>query len=124
MYVYVNSAQKEFDYPRGDENAYATYTGQGASDRRRLKGCCLQSASTGCASSHRAISTRTRIIFRRQLGAVEAAAPFLEFDSDPYAGDGRLHFVDAYTTSRTFPYSEGLRSGLIISELRRVTVTA
>ncbi len=117
-HVYVNSAQKEFDYPRGDENVYATYAGKGGvrigTGFRRLLWAIRFDGLRQLTSGD--INADTRLIFRRQLvERLEAAAPFLELDSDPYAvvAEGRLYlFMDAYTTSSTFPYSERLRNGL------------
>jgi uncharacterized membrane protein (UPF0182 family) len=54
----------------------------------------------------------SRILINRHLAErVPKAAPFLEFDHDPYAAvvDGGLVWIwDAYTTSDRYPYSEPL----------------
>ena len=40
-YVYVNTKQKEFDYPQGDVNTYTTYEGTGGIKMGgRCAGCC------------------------------------------------------------------------------------
>ena len=49
------------------------------------------------------------MIFRNITERVQKAAPFLQFDADPYAAivDGRLVWIwDAYTTTNEYPYSQ------------------
>jgi uncharacterized membrane protein (UPF0182 family) len=49
------------------------------------------------------------MVYRDIAERVPKAAPFLQFDADPYAAvvDGRLVWIwDAYTTTDQFPYSE------------------
>ncbi len=57
----------------------------------------------------------SRVMFRRRITErVNAIAPFLELDRDPYAviDDGRIKWIlDAYTTSDRFPYSEAIPLG-------------
>ncbi|MGH2526577.1 MAG: UPF0182 family protein [Actinomycetota bacterium] len=51
------------------------------------------------------------MIYRDIHERVPKAAPFLQFDADPYAAivDGRLVWIwDAYTTTNEYPYSEPL----------------
>ena len=61
----------------------------------------------------RSITGESRILFRRNItDRVQAIAPFLRFDQDPYAviSNGRIFWMqDAYTTSNWFPYAEPLR---------------
>jgi len=51
------------------------------------------------------------VLLRRDLDSrLDALAPWLQYENDPYPVlvDGRIKWViDAYTTSRWFPYSEG-----------------
>jgi hypothetical protein len=55
----------------------------------------------------------SRVLFKRDIRErVEAAAPFLEFDADPYLvvlGGRALWVIDAYTTTSQYPYSQALR---------------
>ena len=57
----------------------------------------------------------SRILINRHLAErVPKAAPFLQYDADPYAAvvDGRLVWIwDAYTTSNQYPYSQRSTSG-------------
>ena len=50
------------------------------------------------------------ILFHRQIKErIKLLAPFLSFDKDPYLvlADGKLYWmIDAYTTSKYFPYSQ------------------
>ncbi|GIU88869.1 MAG: UPF0182 protein [Acidimicrobiia bacterium] len=59
------------------------------------------------------LTDESRILYRRDVKErVEAAAPFLRFDADPYPvvlGGRLLWVVDAYTTSTRYPYSQALR---------------
>lgn len=117
-HVYVNTAQREFDYPRGDENVYARYEGKGGirlgSGLRRMALALRYDGLRQLTSGD--LSAESRLLFRREIRErVSALAPFLSYDDDPYAvlADGRPHImIDAYTTSEHFPYSEGLRGGL------------
>ncbi|MBW3629821.1 MAG: UPF0182 family protein, partial [Gemmatimonadetes bacterium] len=103
-HVYVNSREPEFDYPSGDQNVESFYQGTG--------GVVLNSLVRRLAYAKRFDGTRllfarhvtreTRILFRRHVRErVQALAPFLTFDADPYIviSEGRLFWViDAYTS--------------------------
>ena len=56
------------------------------------------------------ITPKTQVLYLRDiLDRVKKAAPFLEYDADPYAviADGRLVWMlDGYTTSDRYPYSQ------------------
>jgi uncharacterized membrane protein (UPF0182 family) len=116
--VYVESAQKEFNYPRGDENVYTRYSGLGGvplgGGLRRLALALRFDGLRQITSAD--LHADTRLLFRREIRErLQEATPFLRFDHDPYAvvADGRLYIVvDAYTTSEYFPYSEKLPGGL------------
>lgn len=103
---------REFDYPQGQENVYTTYRGQG--------GVALNSFFRRLAFAvrfrhfklliTRSLTPDSRILLHRQIQeGVQTLAPFLELDHDPYlvVAEGRLVWLlDAYTTARTYPYSE------------------
>ena len=119
--VYVKTRQKEFNYPQGETNSFATYEGKGGivigSFGRRL----LLSASRGGADLSKLpfsddITPDSRLLMRRNIRErVHALAPFLTFDPDPYivvSGSGRLYWLmDGYTMSDTFPYARHYRVG-------------
>lgn len=110
--VIVNTRAKEFDYPIGDENAYARYAGSG--------GVALSSPLVRAAMAVRFgtlqillsndITPDSKALFYRNIGErVRRIAPFLVYDRDPYMvlDQGRLFWIqDAYVTTDLYPYSE------------------
>lgn len=112
-FVVVKTATKEFDYPSGDTNVFSTYQGTGGipvgSWLRKLA-FSVRFGSLKLLLSD-ALTQDSRIMFRRTIKErVQALAPFLVYDRDPYLvlrPDGRLVWMwDAYTTSSRFPYSQ------------------
>ena len=111
-YVLVKTKNPEFDYPGPDGDVYTTYTGSGGfpvdSFLKRL-GLTVRFGSISFLTSS-AITDETRVILRNNIRTrLAEAAPFLEFDADPYMviGDGRLYWIaDAYTTTDLIPYSQ------------------
>jgi uncharacterized membrane protein (UPF0182 family) len=63
------------------------------------------------------LTSKSRIIYRQNVDQlVKLAAPFLKVDAHPYpviAGGQIYWMVDCYTTSDSFPYSEGAFTGLL-----------
>jgi hypothetical protein len=111
-YAVVDSEEPEFDYPRGEQNAYVHYAGGGGVEmsglwRKLIYGYKLGGTRLLLSGYPR---EGTRIMFRRQVRErLQHVAPFLTFETDPYVvlHQGRLHWiVDAYTTSARYPYSE------------------
>jgi hypothetical protein len=110
-YALVRTLQPEFHYPRGDDNETTYYDGSGGVPigglLRRLL-FAIRFGSTDILVTPQ-ITNDSRIMFHRQIGErVRLLAPFLTFDSDPYAvvTDGRIVWVqDAYTTTDHYPYS-------------------
>lgn len=111
-YVVVNTKAEEFDYPRGDQNVFSTYTGTGgirmASWWRRLALAWNLGDLNMLASSY--LTSDSQLLMRRMIrDRVRRLAPFLKLDRDPYivAADGRLVWIiDAYTTSDRYPYAQ------------------
>lgn len=118
-YVVVKTTSPEFDYPSGDTNVTATYAGDG--------GVSIGSKIRQLAYSFRfrtakllfsdSFTEESRIMYRRTITErVDALAPFLSYDSDPYLmvrDDGSLVWMlDAFTTSDRFPYSQPHASGV------------
>jgi uncharacterized membrane protein (UPF0182 family) len=112
-FVIVKTNTPEFDYPKGDENVTTTYEGEGGIPtggffRKLAFTFRLASKDIMLSSS---ITNESRIMFRRTLQErVQALAPFLSYDYDPYLvvrEDGSLVWMwDAYTTTSLFPYSQ------------------
>jgi uncharacterized membrane protein (UPF0182 family) len=110
-YVIVRTRAREFHYPKGDDNVYADYDGQGGiqlgSFLKKLLFAVHFRAYQILLSDD--ITTESRLMFDRQIRTrVAKIAPFLTYDNDPYpvVHEGRLFWIqDAYTTSSAFPYS-------------------
>ena len=112
-FVIVNTKTPEFDYPQGDNNVTTSYEGEGgipaAGFWRQLAFTFRLTSKNILLSS--SVTDESRIMFRRTLRErVQALAPFLSYDYDPYLvvrEDGSLVWMwDAYTTSSLFPYSQ------------------
>jgi uncharacterized membrane protein (UPF0182 family) len=111
-YRLVATMVKELDYPKGNENVYTSYTGQGGvpldSFWKRLLFAWTQGDINILLTGYLAPESRIQI-WRRIQERVSQIAPFLQLDSDPYLvlSEGKLYWVqDAYTVSDRFPYSE------------------
>ena len=110
-YAIVRTRAREFHYPKGDDNVYADYDGQGGipldSLFKKLLFALHFRAYQILLSDD--ITPESRLMFDRQIRTrVTKIAPFLTYDDDPYPviDDGRLFWIqDAYTTSGTYPYS-------------------
>jgi uncharacterized protein len=111
-YVIVKGTVPEFDYPKGKDNAYASYDGAGGVPltgmMRRLIFAHYFSDVNLLLSDY--ISDDSRIMIRRNIQKrVGTIAPFLTLDHDPYLviSEGRIFWMqDAYTTSEYFPYAQ------------------
>ncbi|MBN1387639.1 MAG: UPF0182 family protein [Bacteroidales bacterium] len=115
-YAVVNSREKEFDYPRGDENIYIHYSGNGgvriSNFWRKLIYGWRYGGTRFLVSSYP--YRESRIMLYRQINErIEELTPFLYLDNDPYIviSEGKLYWImDAYTTSGYYPYSEPFSS--------------
>ncbi len=114
--VVVNSKEKEFDYPSGEDNIYTRYNGKGGVRisnfwRKFLFGWKFDGTNFLFSDYP---TDQSRIMFHRQIRErVQELAPFLQFDKDAYIvlADGKLYWIlDAYTTSDYFPYSQPFSS--------------
>ncbi len=120
-HVIVNSREPEFDYPSGEENVNIQYPGSGGVEisniwRKFLFGWKFDGTQFFFSSYP---TSDSRIMFHREIeDRVKTLAPFLKFDDDPYivlGEDGNLFWlIDAYTTSKHFPYSETYNSTEIL----------
>ena len=110
-YAIVRTATREFHYPRGDDNVFTQYEGQGGTSLgslwRKLIFALRFRAYQIVLSND--INDESRILFNRDIRTrVRTLAPFLSFDQDPYlvVADRRLFWIyDAYTISARYPYS-------------------
>jgi len=111
--VYVNTRQKEFNYPQGDANNLTSYQGTGGIQlggwlRRTLIAFDRNDLAKLPFSDD--VNSESRLLMRRNLNErVHELAPFLTLDPDPYivvGEDGRLYWLmDAFTTSESYPYA-------------------
>ncbi|MGB4582432.1 MAG: UPF0182 family protein [Coriobacteriia bacterium] len=129
-YVIVDTDLPEFDYPVGDSNAETSYTGTGGIEIgggiRRAAFALRFSAPQILFSGY--IRSDSQVLFRRSITErIEALAPWLYADSDPYPVivDGRVVWVaDCYTVSDRYPYSERYSTVGYIRNAVKVTVDA
>src|SRR5262245_33642243 len=117
--VYVKTRQKEFNYPQGETNNLTSYEGTGGivlgGFFRRLL-VAIDRGDLAKLPFSDDVTPESRLLMRRNVrDRVQALAPFLTFDPDPYiivGDDGRLSWMmDAFTTSDAFPYARHYRFG-------------
>jgi hypothetical protein len=113
-YAVVDSATPEFDYPKGADNVFSFYKGEGGIPisglvRRALFSFFFRDINLLVTEN---IVAQSKIMMRRNIiSRLSYLAPFLRLDSDPYVVllNGRLVWiVDAYTTSDHYPYSQDI----------------
>lgn len=118
-YIVVGTSEKEFDYPRGDTNAFTEYEGKAGINLgffNRLLYSIDQKSFKLLVSA--GVDSKSKIILHRNItDRVNKIAPFLQLDQDPYmvlSDEGRLYWIiDGYTLSNRYPYSEPFdKSGL------------
>ncbi|MBI4784907.1 MAG: UPF0182 family protein [Oscillatoriophycideae cyanobacterium NC_groundwater_1537_Pr4_S-0.65um_50_18] len=120
-YVMTQTLTRELDYPSGSDNTYNVYDGQGGINigswwRRGLFSVYLRDWPVLFT---RNFLPNTKVLFRRNIRhRIQAIAPFLRYDSDPYLVSANVQtssendqnylywIVDAYTTSARYPYSD------------------
>jgi uncharacterized membrane protein (UPF0182 family) len=110
-YVIVRTRAQEFHYPKGEDNVYTQYAGNGGVPlgsfwRKLLFAAHFRNYQILLSDD---ITTESRLMFDRQIRRrVAKIAPFLVLDEDPYpvVTDGRILWIqDAYTVSDRYPYS-------------------
>lgn len=117
-YIFVKTKDQEFDYPKGQDNAFTTYAGSGGvpigsfGDRLMF---ALRFADANILLTD-ALTPDSRIMFDRDIQTrISRVAPFLMLDGDPYLviADGKLYWMqDAYTYTSSYPFSEPYADGL------------
>jgi uncharacterized membrane protein (UPF0182 family) len=114
----VATGTKEFDYPKGNDNVYASYSGTGGipldSFWRRALFAWTQKDINILLTTYLKPESRLQI-WRNVQQRITKVAPFLSLDSDPYPvlSGGKLYWIqDAYTTSDHFPYANQHQTGL------------
>ncbi len=117
-FILVKTKSPEFDYPAGDKNVSSQYQGTGGipiGSKIRQFAFSFRFATARLFFSN-SLTKDSRVMFRRTIEErVQALAPFLQYDKDPYLvirDDGSLVWMwDAYTTSSRFPNSQPLANG-------------
>lgn len=129
-HVFVKTKTEEFDYPRGDDNVFAEYKGDGgvplSNVFRRLM-FAIRFRSTDTFFSPNLTQESRVMMYRRIADRVERIAPFLRYDRDPYLtiSDGSLVWMqDVYTTSQRYPYSTTAGGVNYIRNAIKVTIDA
>jgi uncharacterized membrane protein (UPF0182 family) len=123
-YVIVKGSTPEFDYPKGKDNAYASYDGADGIPIRGLAWRSLFAWYFGDVNILLSdyLSGESKIMLHRNIkDRVETIAPFLQLDRDPYVviSEGRLYWMqDAYMTSAWFPYAKPEPDGGDINYIR------
>jgi uncharacterized protein len=111
-FVVANTAQGEYDAQSGGQTNLFNYNGTGGvqlSDLGRRLAFAVRFRDINLLISGN-IKNESRLMFNRDIrDRVERAAPFLQWDGDPYAVvvDGKIMYVrDGYTTSSNYPYAQ------------------
>ncbi|HXM55297.1 MAG TPA: UPF0182 family protein [Candidatus Dormibacteraeota bacterium] len=110
-YALAPSAEKEFDYPQGNDNVRNNYAG---THSPRLNGAnrLLWSLRTGDFNMlvSNQLQDQTEILYQRRVqDRIQEIAPFLQLGDNPYivVANGKLYWIqDAYTGASTYPYSQ------------------
>ena len=117
-YRIVATGIKEFDYPKGNDNVYTSYSGKGGipldSFWKKLLFSWTQRDVNILLTSYLRPESRIQI-WRTVQERVAQIAPFLRLDTDPYPvlSAGRLYWIqDAYTDLRPIPVFVSPRSRL------------
>ena len=128
LYAVAPSKVREFNYPDGEQNVYSRYSGDGGVPvglplQRLLAAAYLMEPRLLFDGS---LSQDSRLLLRRQVQKrLQAIAPFLTFESQPYlvtvrvpTADGyrseqhQYWLLDGFTSSRSYPYSAANPSGI------------
>ncbi|HVW08565.1 MAG TPA: UPF0182 family protein [Bryobacteraceae bacterium] len=110
--VFVDTAQQEFNYPQGADNAFNRYDGKGgfpvSSFLMRAAAALHYGDSTILLTSYLTDHSRM-MIHRRIRERLETLAPYLRWGDDPYlviTPEGReVWIADAYSLSDSWPSS-------------------
>ncbi len=112
-YVIVNTKQKEFDYPMGEQNVFSSYKGKEgvkiqSLPRKLMLAWVLKDYKMLLSSD---ITNDSQVLmYRNVVQRIQKIAPYLAFDGDPYLvidKEGNLFWIlDAYTYTNKYPYSQ------------------
>lgn len=128
-YVIINTEMDEFDYPRGGDNVTYRYTGDAGIRlgffNKLLYAIHEQEPKILISSL---VNSDSRIIRQRNIiDRVNAIAPFLFYDEDPYLviSEGSLYWIiDAYTYTDRYPNATPYNGINYLSNAVKVTIDA
>jgi uncharacterized membrane protein (UPF0182 family) len=129
-HVFVKTLTPEFDYPRGEDNVFTTYQGNGGVTlssvfRRLLFAIRFRSTDTFFSPN---LTRESRVMMHRQIAErVRKIAPFISYDPDPYLAisGGRLVWMqDGYTSSNRYPYASAAGGVNYIRNAFKITIDA
>lgn len=110
--VFVDTAQEEFDYPKGSDNAKTRYQGRGGfpvSSFLMRAAAALHFGDSNIILTGYLTDNSRMMIHRRVRERLQTLAPYLSWDKDPYlvvTPEGRMVWmVDGYTTSDSHPFA-------------------
>ena len=129
-HVFVRTRTEEFDYPRGNDNVFTTYQGEGgvplSNIFTRLM-FAIRFRSTDTFFSPNLTRESRVLMYRRIADRLQRIAPFVSYDPDPYLtiSGGRLVWMqDVYLTTNRYPYSTSANGVNYIRNAVKVTVDA
>ncbi len=129
-HVIVNTKLKEIDYSEGQKNVDFSYDGEGGVKLNwfnKLIFSFMKGDYKMLVSNQ--ITPESKILANRNVvERAKMAAPFLEYDENPYMiinDSGRLKWIiDAYTTSEFYPYAQKYEKINYIRNSAKVVVDA
>ncbi len=129
-HVIVNTKLKEIDYSEGQKNVEFSYDGEGGVKLgwfNKLIFSLMKGDYKMLVSNQ--ITPYSKILANRNvIERAKIAAPFLEYDDNPYMiidDSGRLKWIiDAYTTSEFYPYAQKYEKINYIRNSAKVVVDA
>lgn len=112
-YCFVNTKNKEFDYPSGDKNMYCEYSGGG----QILVGSIFKKILFALRFSEpkilfsQDITNQSKLMYHRNvMERIRLCAPLIHFDNDIYMiigkGGGLYWMAEGFTVSNLYPYSQ------------------
>ncbi|MDK2821594.1 MAG: uncharacterized protein PWP31_1559 [Clostridia bacterium] len=131
-YVLTGGKSAEFDYPstRGDNFVENRYEGTGGLKinniwRRLLFAFRFKDYRLFLSTE---LTPQSKILYYRNINErVNKIMPYLQYDADPYlvVANGRLYwFIDAYTLTNMYPYSEPISNFNYIRNSVKVLIDA
>ncbi len=129
--VFVNTGQREFDYPSGGDSVETVYKGSGGFDIGSpitKLAAAVDYGDLNLLLTEYLHSNSRMMIHRPIIERLHKLAGFLQWDTDPYivlTAEGRLVWiVDGYMTSDSHPYSRELEGVNYIRNSVKATVDA